>query len=140
MNLLEEIESSPETIEQDKLNALFDRALKELPTNTLKEKEFVSEVLYELSDKQWHNYKKLEQNILDKVDQFVIDILSDELSLKIIENISGVIVRLGLSESFAFFKTLINKENLSKEILEEIIASIKEYGNSVDDPYKRPDI
>lgn len=136
MGIFEEIENSSETIEQGKLNDLFLKALNELSISTLEERELSLEALYLLADKQWHNYRKLEPALLNKVDDHILDILQVDLSLQIVEYTSCIIGMLGLSKSYVWFKDLRNNPTLDKEILREVEDSIKEYGDSVEDPYK----
>ena len=70
----------------------------------------VSYILFELANKQWHNYQKLQAPLLGDVDAFVSELLQGETSLNVIQDLSGVIGMLGLTQSYEVFRNLITTE------------------------------
>jgi len=95
--------------------------------------EKVSQALYELSDRQWHTYEMLSDTIKEKIEYWINKAWNTK-STELIENITSIIGRLGLVESFELVKKSIN-EDISDEIKEILEITIKEINGHIDDPY-----
>lgn len=131
--LLAEIATLPETVCEALLADYFRKAVASTPA--VADREMVSYILFELANKQWHSYKKLQAPLLGEVDAFVSKLLQGETSLNIIQDLSGVIGLLGLTQSYEVFRNLITTEQ-TEDVMMEILGTITEYGDDVSNPYK----
>jgi hypothetical protein len=130
---LAEIATLPETVSQEALADYFRKVTASTPS--VADREMISYILFELANKQWHNYQKLQEPLLGDVDAFVSKLLQDEISLNIIQDLSGVIGMLGLTTSYEVFRNLITAEQ-PEDVMMEILQTISEYGDDVSNPYK----
>ncbi|MBU8683514.1 hypothetical protein MOE23_01055 [Bacillus haynesii] len=93
----------------------------------------LSEAIYQLSERQWHTYKILDDKIKHKIDILIKNIL-DANSFDLIDNATSIIAYLGLPESFKALQEMI-KENPSEEVRELIEETIEELEGNVENPY-----
>ncbi|KYC80296.1 hypothetical protein MOE82_12565 [Bacillus licheniformis] len=93
----------------------------------------LSEAIYQLSERQWHTYKILDDKIKHKIDILIKNIL-DANSYDLIDNATSIIAYLGLPESFKALQEMI-KENPSEEVRELIEETIEELEGNVENPY-----
>lgn len=131
--LLAEIATLPETVSEETLADYFRKVAAITPS--VSDREMVSYILFELANKQWHNYQKLQAPLLGEVDMFVSKLLEGETSLNVIQDLSGVIGMLGLTQSYEVFRNLITTEQ-TEDVMMEILGTITEYGDDVSNPYK----
>lgn len=130
---LAEIATLPETVSEETLADYFRKVTASTPS--VADREMVSYILFELANKQWHNYQKLQEPLLGDVDAFVSKLLQHETSLNIIQDLSGVIGMLGLTQSYEALRNLITTEQ-PEDVMMEILQTIGEYGDDVSNPYK----
>lgn len=133
MKALLAIATLPETVSEETLADYFRKVAASTPS--VADKEMVSYILFELANKQWHNYQKLPAPLLGDVDAFVSKLLQGETSLNVIQDLSGVIGMLGLTQSYGVFRNLITTEQ-PEDVMMEILGTITEYGDDVSNPYK----
>lgn len=131
--LLAEIATLPETVSEKTLADYFRKVAASTPS--VSDREMVSYILFELANKQWHNYQKLQAPLLGEVDMFVSKLLEGETSLNVIQDLSGVIGMLGLTQSYEALRNLITTEQ-TEDVMMEILGTITEYGDDVSNPYK----
>ncbi|MBN8672264.1 MAG: hypothetical protein J0L80_16390 [Chitinophagales bacterium] len=131
--LLAIISQLPETVSEEALADYFRKVTASTPS--VADREMVSYILFELANKQWHNYEKLQAPLLGEVDAFVSKLLQGETSLNVIQDLSGVIGMLGLTQSYEVFRNLITTEQ-TEDVMMEILGTITEYGDDVSNPYK----
>lgn len=131
--LLAEIATLSETVSEETLADYFRKVSASTPSAA--DREMVSYILFELANKQWHNYQKLQAPLLGDVDAFVSKLLQGETSLNIIQDLSGVIGMLGLTQSYEVFRNLTTTEQ-PEDVMMEILQTISEYGDDVSNPYK----
>lgn len=131
--LLAEIATLPETVSEEILADYFRKV--SVSTPSVSDREMVSYILFELANKQWHNYQKLQAPLLGEMDTFVSELLQGETSLNVIQDLSGVIGMLGLTQSYEVFRNLITTEQ-PEDVMMEILGTITEYGDDVSNPYK----
>ncbi len=131
--LLAIISQLPETVSEETLADYLRQVTASSPS--IADRELVSYILFELANKQWHNYQKLQAPLLGDVDAFVSKLLQGETSLNIIQDLSGVIGMLGLTQSYEVFRNLITTEQ-PEDVMMEILGTITEYGDDVSNPYK----
>lgn len=131
--LLAEIATLPETVSEETLADYLRQVTASTPS--VADREMVSYILFELANKQWHNYQKLHAPLLGEVDMFVSKLLQGETSLNVIQDLSGVIGMLGLTQSYEAFRNLITTEQ-TEDVMMEILGTITEYGDDVSNPYK----
>lgn len=131
--LLAIISQLPETVSEETLADYFRQVTASTPS--VADREMVSYILFELANKQWHNYQKLQAPLLGEVDAFVSKLLQGATSLNVIQDLSGVIGMLGLTQSYEVFRNLITTEQ-TEDVMMEILGTITEYGDDVSNPYK----
>jgi len=131
--LLAIISQLPETVSEETLADYLRQITASTPS--VADREVVSYILFELANKQWHNYQKLQEPLLGDVDVFVSTLLQGETSLNIIQDLSGVIGMLGLTQSYEVFRNLITTEQ-TEDVMMEILQTMSEYGDDVSNPYK----
>jgi hypothetical protein len=131
--LLAIISQLPETVSEETLADYLRQVIASTPS--VAEREMVSYILFELANKQWHNYQKLQAPLLGEVDAFVSKLLQGEISLNVIQDLSGVIGMLGLTQSYEVFRNLITTEQ-PEDVMMEILGTVTEYGDDVSNPYK----
>ena len=117
--LLAEIATLPETVSEETLADYFHKVVASTPS--VADGEMVSYILFELANKQWHIYQKLQEPLLVDVDVFVSKLLQGETSLNIIQDLSGVIGMLGLTQSYEVFRNLITTEQ-TEDVMMEILG------------------
>ncbi|MDE1376322.1 hypothetical protein [Bacillus licheniformis] len=91
------------------------------------------EAIYQLSERQWHTYKILDDKIKHKIDTLIKNIL-DVNSYDLIDNATSIIAYLGLPERIKALQEMI-KENPSEEVRELIEETIEELEGNVENPY-----
>ncbi len=133
--LLAEIATLPETVSEASLADYLQQVVSTTVPASVADRELVSYILFELANKQWHNYQKLQQPLLGDVDSFVSKLLQGDTSLNVIQDLAGVIGMLGLTTSYEVFRNLINTEQ-QEDVMMEILGTITEYGDDVSNPYK----
>ncbi len=131
--LLAIISQLPETVSEETLADYIRKVTASTPS--VADGEMVSYILFELANKQWHNYQKLQAPLLGEVDAFVSKLLQGETSLPLIQDLAGVIGMLGLNASYKVFRNLITTEQ-QEDVMMEILQTISEYGDDVSNPYK----
>lgn len=91
------------------------------------------EELLEMSDRQWHKYQLMNQDIKKQIEnylKFIID-FEDEI---IMDYILTIIPYLGLYNTYKLI--LDNKKSIKNiSIIQNISDSENEYGNQVENPY-----
>lgn len=92
---------------------------------------------FELSERQWHTYKLLNPNLLREIDSILIS-LWDKESLESTETIMGVIGMLGLQKTYERIKGYLS-QRLFKDVKQEILDAIEEFGDTVINPYFDPE-
>ena len=91
------------------------------------------ESLLELTDRQWHTYELLAQDIKDEIEDWLIGVNNFD-SKEVIEYVTSIIGQLGLVKLYAIIKSSV-KDNLKKEVQQVIEETIKEIDGHVEDPY-----
>lgn len=133
--LLAEIATLPETVSEASLADYLQQVVSTTVPASVADRELVSYILFELANKQWHNYQKLQAPLLGEVDTFVNKLLQGETSLPLIQDLAGVIGMLGLTQSYEVFRNLITTEQ-TEDVMMEILQTMSEYGDDVSNPYK----
>lgn len=125
-------ESLPDYLSSKDLEAYFNELLdsSEYSANSNEE---VSECLVELAIRQWHTYELIDKQLKKKIESW-IDKVWDVNSTSLIDNITSIIVNLGLENSFNKAKESLD-ENISEEVREILQQTIEEVKNSITDPY-----
>ncbi len=135
MSLAYKVNALPETVTTGELAAYFREVLTQLNLDSIESKQLFVEIVFELADKQWHNYEQMDAGLKQDVDKATMSILLGQLSLDLVSAISGIIGRLGLCESYQKYKVLASDQSLPTDIRREINNTISEFGESVDNSY-----
>ena len=126
--------SLPDYMDYRELKKYFIEYLVIYANNTdEKNKYYALDELYELSDRQWHTYEIIDEDIKKQLEKYLISVidLEDE---KIMDIILCIIPRVGLDGVFDYI--LKNKDNIRNlDVKKNIEESFAEYGLSVNNPY-----
>lgn len=94
---------------------------------------YILNELLELSDRQWHTYELLDQEIKQQLERYLKSIIDFE-DEEIMDYILCIIPRLGLENLFEYI--LKNKINIHNEnVMANINEAESEYGGEVNNPY-----
>lgn len=132
---LQWIKNLPDYLPANEIKSYFEKILDVEVKDDLIDKEDVAEALWELSCRQWHTYEKIDSELKNKIERWLIDNFSGIYSRHFVELIGGIIGMLGLTNAYKYFQTVYNDTSLPQHIKQEFQNVTKEYGNSVDDPY-----
>lgn len=124
----------PDNIKNDMLKEKFIEFLVCYSNNTTEENiNYVLDELLELSDRQWNTYENLDNEVKCQIEKFLISIINFE-SESIMDSILCIIPRLGLENLFLY---VLSKKDVivNKNVVQNIIESEIEYGETVSDPY-----
>lgn len=123
----------PDYLSEDILKMYYTQVIDYYESTENVSKIDFSEGIYQLSERQWHTYKSLDEVIKQKVDLIIKEIL-DPNSYELMDNVTSIIAYLGLSESFQALKE-IDKTNLSVDVRKLIDETINELDENIDNPY-----
>lgn len=124
----------PDNIKSDMLKEKFIEFLVCYSNNTTKENiNYVLDELSELSDRQWNTYENLDNEVKCQIEKFLISIIDFE-NESIMDSILCIIPRLGLENLFLY---VLSKKDVivNKKVVQNIIESKTEYGETVSNPY-----
>lgn len=89
--------------------------------------------IYELAERYWHTYELIDNELKDKISDFIIKRI-DQNSVENIDIILSIIPLLGLSE--VLNEIIANKDLIKKEEIYALLyEAYNEYGYTVDDPH-----
>lgn len=108
---------------------ILDFAEKETLADSLE----VAGALWEMADRQWHTYERLEPVLRGRLDDW-IERSWDPTNLRLVRRVLGTIGMIGLPRSMDLVRKSL-EEDLDPAIREEIEGAIREFGDTVDDPY-----
>ncbi|HEX9063316.1 MAG TPA: hypothetical protein VF941_24350 [Clostridia bacterium] len=117
---------------KEHFNKLLDYAEKNKSSNQSNVMEII-DALIELADRQWHTYELLDVDTKERIDKWVCDIWSTQSS-ELVDNISCLIARLGLVNSYNLMKASLNQD-LDDDVKAIVIDAIEDLKNKIDDPY-----
>ncbi|MBD5134499.1 MAG: hypothetical protein HDT39_00840 [Lachnospiraceae bacterium] len=124
----------PDNIKSDMLKEKFIEFLVCYSNNTTKENiNYVLDELSELSDRQWNTYENLDNEVKCQIEKFLISVIDFE-NESIMDSILCIIPRLGLENLFLY---VLSKKDVivNKKVVQNIIESKTEYGETVSNPY-----
>ncbi|MGY2440321.1 hypothetical protein [Pseudomonas sp. SDO52101_S400] len=124
--------SLPDSMSEGELYIEFFEFVKSCKSVRL-DKIGVVDILFELSDRQWHTYTVLNDSLKKALEDILISCW-DGGNLEFVEGGIAVTARLGLVGFFDFLCAQA-VEGLSFEVAGEIRGAIAEFGGSVADPY-----
>ncbi|MGG1636011.1 hypothetical protein MHH56_19065 [Paenibacillus sp. FSL K6-3182] len=130
--MLEYYKSLPDYISTSRLKELFEELVTKIKLQAFSVEEAL-EALLELSDRQWHAYELLDNNLKNEIENWILSNWNKE-SINDVEFISSIIGRLGLTKAYKYMKSLLN-ENLRNEIRSVIEEAIADLDGHVEDPY-----
>ncbi|NVZ70431.1 hypothetical protein [Pseudomonas costantinii] len=122
----------PDSMPHEVLGAEFTELLDELESHGIDGAEFAKSLL-ELSDRQWHTYHVLNTVLKARVEHGLMSIW-DGHDLGLVEDVIGVMVRLGL-EGINTFLASCSQKDVSPQVFNEILLTLSELHGSVLDPY-----
>lgn len=130
------IKNLPDQLESNEIKLYFNEVLKEVNVESVLDKEYVAQALWELSERQWHTYEVLDNETKERVNDWIKFHFTGILSKQFVELIGGIIGMLGLQKAYDAFKEVYNKVILPDHLKDEFENIFREYGDDVSDPYK----
>lgn len=124
--------SLPDSMTVDEVEFEFRQLLHGLETQRVNRACFIN-ALMELSERQWHTYSVLNSCVRARIEEYLLSVW-DGKDLELVENVIGIMVRLGLERINMFLRSLVERD-VSPEVFNEISLAISELGDSVSDPY-----
>lgn len=94
------------------------------------------EKLYELSDRQWHEYNVISHKINDEISIWILkNFINITKSIDNTEKLSFIIGALGLSNVYDFIFNNIEILILSNDVKLELLAMLSEFKDNINDCY-----
>ncbi|WP_339466833.1 MULTISPECIES: hypothetical protein [unclassified Pseudomonas] len=124
--------SLPDSMPEEDVTKEFHELLQEVPGSERLKHDFL-QALLELSDRQWHTYKGMDQPLKTQIEKILIS-WWDGYDFDFAEGSIIVAAMLGLVELFDFISNRSVAE-LSPEVAVEIKEAIAELGDNIADPY-----
>jgi hypothetical protein len=126
ITLLDEFEQLPQGIDSTSLVPYYDKLF------LCKDKELAFDALFELSDRQWHTYEMLDQHILARVENWLLENWNRG-SLDDAMRLNTIVAHLGSVRLFEIMKEEF--PILRPDIQREFAEFFEEIGENVGDPY-----
>lgn len=123
----------PDYLSEETLKKYFNQVIDYYDRTESVNKIDFTEGLYQLSERQWHTYKALDEEIKQKVDRIMIEVI-DPLSYELMDNVTSIIAYLGLTESFQALKE-IDQTNIGVDVRALIEETINELDGNIHNPY-----
>ncbi|PMX00795.1 hypothetical protein C1X59_14590 [Pseudomonas sp. FW215-R2] len=98
-----------------------------------KQKADFMESLLELSDRQWHTYTNLCEDLKNKIEEILISSW-DGFDFDVADAAIIICSRLGLVKFFEFMKNQ-SVLDMSPDVFAQVKSAIVEFGNDVGNPY-----
>ncbi|NBI31140.1 hypothetical protein [Chengkuizengella marina] len=130
---IEFYQNLPDRMSKSDLKIHFNKLLHLYNTTKDYTKFEFSEVLYQLSERQWYTYEVLDGKLQMEIDKLTKE-LWDQNSYEVVDNVTSIVAHLGLKESYQIIKQSLssNLDNNIKGLIEE---TIKELDGNNEDPY-----
>lgn len=124
----------PDYIKCDELKEKFIEFLVRYNNNTTNANiNYALDELSELSDRQWHTYEILDDEITTQIENYLFLVINLE-NESIMDSIIYIIPRLGLEKTFLYL--LEKKASIAnKNVVQNIHEAEMEYGKNVSNPY-----
>jgi hypothetical protein len=132
MDKLRQVFNLPETVPSETIKEYLDHIIN--LQYTPQQKTIVFDALYELSDKQWHNYEPLDPELRDKLESWIIKNMDISGVLKV-NTILGITGMFGLKRVYAHLIEIAHANTFSDEIKIALAEGIDELKNNIDDPW-----
>ncbi len=132
-NRLDEL---PEYPDFDTVGSLVDEYLSIPIAEHVAVKSSSLDLLWELSDKQWHTYESIDKTRKLHLENF-LSLFENFSSTDEVEVIAGIISRFGLDGFYQKLKCKAQNNSLlyPNHIMEVILRILVEFGDDVKDPY-----
>jgi HEAT repeat protein len=130
---LEKFINAPEGMESEDVRRLFEELLAMPKPATSEEATLMAEAFWEVADRQWHTYTRLDPTMRDAIDDWIFANW-DPTSLKMTGWLIGVVGHVGLPKSVNFMRQALEGE-LPPPVRQRIQEALDEFGATVDDPY-----
>jgi hypothetical protein len=130
---LGKIQNLPDTVSPEQLVEEFKQLLIQTKLAHSEDNLLLLDAYFELSNKQWHTYRRISPELLDQIDLVLIN-LWDKNSIESTEAILGIVAYLGLVRTFEKIKSALDSRLLTS-VRKEILDAIEEFGANVADPY-----
>lgn len=124
-------EDLPEKVPLAELHSAFLHVIECAPATPRSD---VLTCLWELADRQWHRYRRLHPQVRQTVEDFLIAQIAADMTLDEVEQMLGIIGNLGLP--LALQRLAARAANFHDAAIQpEIEDTLREFGDTVDDPY-----
>ena len=129
---VEKFLSLPETVESVELRPMFLELLA-MPATTTEDTILITRALWELADRQWHNYERIATDLGDMVADWVISNWNPD-SMKFVVNATGVVGRLGLPHALPIIEESLER-TLAPEVRDKLVKWLRDVKPTNADPY-----
>ena len=123
--------SLPSVMESSELKKCFEEFL--LIYSDKKRNKKALDQLYELAYRQWDTYEALDEDIEEKIGDYIISAV-DISSYSIMDTVMSIIENLSLKKPFNFVMDQRSKVT-SPEVLELLDSAYDEYNDIIGDPF-----
>ncbi|MBS7532048.1 hypothetical protein IC619_016570 [Hazenella sp. IB182353] len=126
-------EELPDYMSKEKLEMYFNQVIDYYKSTDNVNIMKLSEVIYELSDRQWRTYTCLDEEIRQKMDLIIKEII-DPYSYELMDTLLSIIALLGLKESYQKLKE-VDMTTISADVKKMIEEMFDELDGSISNPY-----
>ena len=126
-------ERLPDDMTVDQLDAEF-REILSVPASDRSELVYVDS-LHELSERQWHTYNLLGNDLRDKTSLVLTELWKDD-DVEMADTILGITGMLGLPSVMDYLSSRPT-ESFSPDVKKSVRDAFKEFGATISDPYAR---
>lgn len=130
---LNKIEELPDYMDPRDIKSKFIEVINYHNLNARENKIEIGEALTQLSERQWHTYELIDSELRMLIEEWITKNI-DVYSCESINSIAGIILSLGLSNSYSILKDFLKKD-LDTDYYKLIQEIVKEYGDDISDPY-----
>ena len=136
LNNIQSVGELPDSMEPDELLPIFGQILDWSEFDATLSAEEIADAFWELADRQWHTYERLETSVASRVEQWIIRAWpANSHSAEFVTSVLGIVQRLGLCQALTMIKDS-SDGRLDPEINLRVQRALNEFGDSVDDPWK----
>ena len=121
--------SLPESMEAEELAAYFNKFLSECGKNDYS--LYALKQLYELAYRQWDTYESVDEDIAEKLDEYLRSAINFK-SYEIMDTLMSIVENLSLKNIFHYIVDQVD-DIMDQSVRELIQEADEEYGDRIDD-------
>lgn len=127
---LKDYSNLPDSMKKSEVKEKIDEFLVGIDQSLL---QWKFDQLYELADRQFYTYEKLDDETITRIETFILENVDYEC-YEVVDTVLAIIVRLGMKDLFN--KIYLNLPNITNQSVKDVIIETKQGEFSkLDDPY-----